>query len=340
VRSEVIAPDDPRWGAFLAHVEHDFYHVPGYVQLTADHEGGRAIALLVSDDTRAMLLPLILRPIAGSSVDAVSPYGYPCPLVRGGDRDFLQAAMQAAIDCLHEEHAVSLFVRFHPMLGLTPPEGIGTVVLHGQTVSVDLSLQEDVLWTQIRETFRRDIKKSNRLGHTVRTDPEWDHLATFGRLYRETMMRVGATRRFTFDDRYIERFRDVFGAGTTLRLVEIDGEVAAAALFVQTGSLVQYHLAGWDERFARFRPMKLMMQGAIEWAKQRGALRLHLGGGLGAANDSLMHFKAGFSPERHTLYTLRAVVDRPEYERLVGARDPSLDPGQHDGFFPQYRTED
>jgi CelD/BcsL family acetyltransferase involved in cellulose biosynthesis len=339
VKADLLADDDPRWTAFLEAVEHDFYHVPGYVALSAEHEGGRAHALLVERDGASMLLPLIIRPISMSAQDATSPYGYPGPLLRGAtDAAFVRDAFRAGIERLAGEQIVSAFVRFHPFIGGAPPNGIGTVVTHGETVSIDLTLSTDALWRQTRENFRRDIAKSLKAGYVAHKDEAWDHLGTFGRLYRETMTRRSARASLIYDDRYFERFRSAVGSAVSLHLVEIDGVVAAAGLFVETGEIVQYHLAGWDQRFAEYRPMKLLIHGAAAWAKARGARRLHLGGGVGAASDSLLHFKAGFSPERHRFSTMRAVLDEPAYERLVAARDPHLDPASRDGFFPLYRT--
>jgi hypothetical protein len=52
-----------------------------------------------------------------------------------------------------------------------------------------------------------------------------------------------------------------------------------------------------------------------------------------------MHFKAGFSDERHVFHTLRVVVDEAAYGRLVRARDPEADPADLNGFFPLYRKD-
>ena len=80
-----------------------------------------------------------------------------------------------------------------------------------------------------------------------------------------------------------------------------------------------------------------MMHFVRGWAKDRGNQVLHLGGGVGGDSDSLLQFKIGFSPRRHTFATLRMVIDEREYGRLVAARDPRLDPGARGGFFPLYR---
>jgi len=122
--------------------------------------------------------------------------------------------------------------------------------------------------------------------------------------------------------------------------VDIGGEVASGGLFVETGDIVQYHLSGTNEAFLRERPTKLMLHFVRGWAKERGARVLHLGGGVGAARDSLFAFKAGFSSVRHAFHTLRMVVDERAYRQLADASrgETATDPSDLQGFFPAYRV--
>ena len=115
--------------------------------------------------------------------------------------------------------------------------------------------------------------------------------------------------------------------------------VAAAGLFIETDGIVQYHLGGTNEASIGAEASKLLIHAACGWAKARGYRSLHLGGGVGGATDSLLFFKAGFSPVRHPYRTLRVVLDEAEYRRLVAACDPDLDPDDLGGYFPAYRAQ-
>jgi hypothetical protein len=97
--------------------------------------------------------------------------------------------------------------------------------------------------------------------------------------------------------------------------------------------IVQYHLSGNDEQALKLSPMKTLINHARQWATQRGAEVLHLGGGVGGAQDSLMLFKAGFSDRRHLFKTWRVVLDEQRYTELSGKELGST------GFFPAYRAE-
>jgi lipid II:glycine glycyltransferase (peptidoglycan interpeptide bridge formation enzyme) len=215
--------------------------------------------------------------------------------------------------------------------------GIGTFVRHGETVSIDLTLPIEELWAQTRLTYRREITRALGLGYVARMDEDWRHLESFRHLYRATMDRHSADPFYFFEDAYFDDLRDALGESLHLCVVEKDGAIAAAGLFVETDGIVQYHLSGTDDAFRMVQPTKLMIHFVRGWAKDRGNLVLHLGGGVGGDSDSLLFFKSGFSSLRHTFATLRIVIDEGEYGRLLEARDPLIDPAVRSGYFPLYR---
>jgi hypothetical protein len=338
VRGRLITCDDAAWSLLLRQVPHDFYHLPSYVELSADHESGVARAVLVEEGDRKFLLPLIVRAIPGGGRDATSPYGYPGPIGQGmADPAFLAAAFREARRVLAGEGIVSLFVRFHPVLNPAVPEGVGLVVGHGDAVAIDLSQPADVIWGQTRLNHRRQIARSIRCGHTVGLDETGEAFGAFKRLYRATMRRVEAPAYYSFDDAYFERLRIAMGERMRLAVVRIGNDVAAGGLFIEECGIVEYHLSGSDERFAAFAPTKLMTHFMTGWARERGNRWLHLGAGNRTQDDALLHFKSGFSPVRHEFRTLRLVLDAEEYRRLAFEHDPSADPARIDGYFPVYR---
>jgi hypothetical protein len=109
------------------------------------------------------------------------------------------------------------------------------------------------------------------------------------------------------------------------------GEAAAGGLFTLVDGLMQFHLAGTAAAWHHAAPSKLMLLSMRDQAGAWGARILHLGGGVGCAQDSLAFFKQGFSRLRATFSTLRRVLLPGAYRELTGA----LPQGQP--FFPAYR---
>jgi hypothetical protein len=70
----------------------------------------------------------------------------------------------------------------------------------------------------------------------------------------------------------------------------------------------------------------------------RGYRWHHLGGGLGARQDSLFHFKSGFSPLRGVFRSWRAIADRARYDQLVSRVPAERRAAVPADFFPGYRA--
>lgn len=343
MRAGLIDPSNPLWVAMLTRVDHDFYHLPAYCELAARIDGGEPRALFVEDGDRAMLVPFTARviPDADGAWDAVSPYGYPGPLVAGAEdsNGFATIALAAASGTLRALGCVSMFLRLHPLLGAVPKvaPSLGLLIQHGETIYIDLRQTLPELWTDTRSGHRSEINKAVKAGHLASVDESFRHANRFVDIYRATMARVGAAPNYLYDLDYMSSLRDSLGERLKLATVEIDGTVAAAGLFVETGSIIQYHLSGTDEAFVRQRPTKLLLHFMRTWAKERGAHTFHLGGGVGNTEDSLFDFKAGFSSARRPFFTLRLVIDPLRYLALSSAAQPALDPENLSGFFPLYR---
>jgi Acetyltransferase (GNAT) domain len=301
-----------------------------------------ARAMIVRDRDRTMLVPMIVRDIPGeeTSRDAISPYGYPGPLFQGDpDADFIAEASRAMVARLRHEGIVSLFVRTHPLLNRESlgMDAVGTVVEHGETVSIDLTATTEEIWSGTRSRYRSYINGARRAGRRAYIDDDWTHEAAFVAMYRATMHRVRASSGYMFGADYVRALRAALGSRLHLCVVDVDGTIAAAGLFTEEDGIVQYHLSGADETFASERPTMLMLHFVRGFRKGRNNRVMHLGGGLGGARDSLFEFKAGFSKQRQPFRTWRVVVDPDRYAALSRARHPAADPADAGGFFPLYR---
>ena len=340
MRAEIVTASDPRWTAFLEEAAHDFYHLPGYVALCARQEGGEPAAFWAEDGAYAMLAPFVLRPLPdsldpGSDLrDAAAPYGYPGPLLKGHPPESVVTAfLKAFFEVGSAAGIVSAFFRFHPLIEIPeqPFRAFGTLLEHGETVYVDLTLPPEELSRQTRVNHRADARRLLAEGFTVAVD-EWERLPDFIRIYFETMRMHHAQDFYLFDPEYFEALRACMGEQLHLcAVLAPGGEVAAAGLFTCMEGLMEFHLSGTAAAFRRAGPAKLMLIHMRDWAKANGARRMHLGGGVGCAADSLAFFKQGFSRLRGRFSTFRMVLLPRVYEDLAGAGQAS------DAYFPAYR---
>jgi hypothetical protein len=335
---DLISPKSPRWSRVLERVEHQVYHLPEYVTFDAELCAGRPLAFVYEEPGGVWLLPLIVRWVPGTDrIDAVSPYGYPGPVSDRRDEAFWERALAALLGTLAEQGVVSLFVRLDPLVDVPyrALQTVGTLVTHGPTVSIDLRLSYEAWWLQLRKYNRRTIRQALRNGWECVVD-DWSYLDDFLAVYDETMTRKGAAPAYRLERDYFERLRAALGDRAHLMLLLADGQLIDGNVMLSTGTVLQAHLAGTRTRYLPH-ASRLFFHEAFRWAQLQGFEVLHLGGGVGAKEDSVLRFKQGFSLQQHPFRSLRVVVDPGCYRRLTLMRPVGSVVDDGTGFFPSYR---
>lgn len=355
MKLKVVKPDDPRWLEILSMVCHDFYHLPEYVTLEADRLSGVPGAILVEKGDYFCFVPLVFRKVGilGEKVgeyehihDAISPYGYPCLLARLPEQDmveFVRSALLEIKEKMSDKGLVSIFVRSHPLLDV-PAQDVfnefGLLVNHGNTVWIDLSLDESELWKQTRQTCRNLINRLKKKGFVATIDQSWQHLPEFENIYTQTMEAVQADSNYYFGIDYFQKLKEALGEKLHLCIVRNEeNTIVAAGLFSECSKIVQYHLSGALPGIENKDAIKLMLDFVRRWAKERGNLKLHLGGGVGCAKDSLFFFKTGFSKLLSDFFTWRMIVNKKIFDECVQQWElHNKKKVDHiNGFFPPYR---
>jgi len=344
-----LTADDAAWGDFLCGVQHDFYHLPSYARLMAPFDGGHAEAVLIRDGAQHFFLPYIVRPLSeitwlggeGAKLfDIVSPYGYPGPLM-AGDSAYLSSAISLWHRAMRSRGVVSGFVRLHPLLNpdTTVLAPHGELVSRGRTVSVDLKLPIEEIWRQTSSTHRNEISKARRHGLIAFVDEEAQYMSDFIAMYYETMDRAGASQYYYFPKEYFYQLRDCLGPRLSLCVVKSsDGALLCGGLFTECDGIVQYHLSATLNSALPMHPTKLMLDWVRTWAKNRGNWIMHLGGGMGAREDSLFNFKARFASSRHPYFTWQLLFEPATYRGLEDRRRAMSDESVDTQFFPIYRA--
>lgn len=343
----LLGPDDPAWDGWLRGAPHDFHHRAGYHALAERMGEGRAVMAIFGTPGRYMAWPYLVREVEGDLYDATSVYGYTGPTGQGlGDEGFRDAAWSALRAAWAEQRLVTLFTRFHPLLGnerhceglhgeQTPPGG--ETLVFGRSVSIDLSLGPDERRARYPQPLRQDVKRSERSGLVVELDRDWSCFGQFVSFYRATMERNDAADRYLFSDAYFDDLRASLGETGHLAVARQGGDIAAALLFMVCEGIATAHLTGINPDFARASPLKCLLDRSCDIARELGAERLHLGAGRGGAEDSLFAFKSRFSPLRHDFVAGRWILDRDAHARLLRARG-APQTGPEGIFFPAYRA--
>jgi CelD/BcsL family acetyltransferase involved in cellulose biosynthesis len=320
--------DRQLWMGVLSTVaQHDVYHLPEYHEAAEQAGEGEARLLAYREAGYSFALPVLVRPCGKVDgldglpfSDATSVYGYAGPVSSHEDPPAaVVARFHAALqEALAELRVVALFARLHPLI---PQDrlvaGLGVTAPTGTTVSIDLIQPPDAQVAAYRQNHRDGIRKLRRLGAECLPDTDPAAMDEFVRIYHETMRRVDADPYYLFDRGYFARLTALLGPAVHLFTCRLDNEIIGGGLFSACRGLVQYHLGGTRTEYLKLAPMKLLFDSVREWAVERGMRVFHLGGGVGGREDSLFHFKAGFSSGRHAFATWRWTVDPERYRELA-----------------------
>ena len=343
------------WLAVLARMKgYDFYHLPSYHRLAEKQGEGVAELFVHRDGEYIIAIPLLLRPVSaiqglekvGNGLsDATSVYGYSGPIASHEEipKSVLLGFQTSLREKLLSMNVVSLFARLHPLFDQSALlSGIGVLVNHGTTISIDLSIPEQMQLDQYRKDHKQGIRKLREMGATCEIDAGRVHLDEFIGLYSRNMERVGARAEYFFPRSYFEGLMASTEAKVDLFACTIQGEIACAAIFLQCGAIIQYHLSATSDKYLKYAPIKLLLDTVRHWGIEQGARIFHLGGGVGSSADSLFMFKAGFSQTRHDFFTWRWILSENEYGKLTSSRTGTngTESSQSllNDFFPAYRA--
>lgn len=334
---------------------HDFYHLPQYHAIAEDAREGKAFLFHYAEGAYTIALPLLLRSLDGLPgvpsdgvdwQDATSVYGYAGPIASHSDipepvaRNF-QASLEKN---LRDLSVVSVFSRMHPIL---PQQalltGMGEIRTLSRTVSIDLTMPIEQQRAGLRSSHRNRINKLRRLGLTSLHDRDRVYLDTFVDIYHETMRRVDAAPGYFFPRTYFHKLAEGLGERFHLIICLHEGNVLAGGIFVECRGILQYHLGGTRNAALALAPMKLMIDDTRIWATGRNLEVLHLGGGATLRpDDSLLHFKLGFSDRTHDFKAWRWALLDDVYRQLCAGKSRWNEqnglPAGSTGFFPEYRA--
>jgi hypothetical protein len=358
--AQLVRPCSTDWHDYLELVSHDFFQTAEYHAFSAAVANSEAWLLVYGDAEKFVAWPYLLQPIEGANSvgadlrDVTSVYGYSGPLVHQcqGDDKFLCGAWQAFVDSWRAQSVVSVFTRFHPILGnqewlqpeWTTPGVLGHTYKGGKTVVINLSKSPEQIWTDYQRKLRQHLRRVEReQDFTIVHDQNWEHLDDFVSMYHETLQRNNATEFYFFSVDYFNSLKQTLGSHGSLFLCMCGDTAAAAFLLIEYNGIVSVHLAASREQFSSLSPNKWLFHEAQILSRARGNRYLHIGGGRGSRDDDpLFRFKAQFSSTYLPFYTGRWILDRPAYEFLAAHREQEA---QRSGdkclvttFFPIYRA--
>lgn len=331
---EIIEETSPEWDEIILKTEHDFHHTAYFHSIDNDFP---CYLLYFGIADSFIALPIVLRPVEDTVFfDITSVYGYAGPVVRLENesvKDELFSFFRKRFrEYCNENNIVSVFSRLHPLLNQREVlQGMGEIADLNKTVSIDLTMPPEHQRTAYRKSLKSELNQLRRKSYTVSEAKSEEEIEEFIKIYHQTMDRVHADPMYYFSTEYFYSFLNNSTFDTSLLVAKDGDKVIAGAIFTNTGTIMQYHLAGTAEEYIRETPMKLILDEARLRGNDSTAISLHLGGGVGGSDDdSLFRFKSAFSKDFKQFSVWKYIVNEDAYRNLSKGKPES-------NFFPLYR---
>lgn len=346
---EVYTLDNEAWDRVVkSFSEYDVYYLSGYVKAFEKNGDGIAQLIYIYNDTTKAMNVVFKRDISddkrlameisqGQYYDFTTPYGYGGFLIEGED---IKSLMEEYKSYCKKSGIVCEFVRFHPLLSNWEKlEEEFEVLPLGNTVYVDTS-EKDIIWDNITSKNRNMIRKARKSGLHVYWGRNPSIIKPFKQIYNQTMIKDNASDYYFFGDDFYESILEDLKYNSMWFYAEKDGEIAAISIFMFCNGRMHYHLSASQSKFQMLAPTNLLLYEAALWACENGYKELHLGGGVGAGQDSLYKFKKAFNRKEDKKFCIgRNIYDNEMYEKLIAIRkktDNNFD--ADNSYFPLYRS--
>lgn len=336
-----LALNDENWDNKLSLCKHDVYHTRDWLKISELSDKGEAFAICIEDKEDICFFPFIRKKIDANFWDAFSPYGYGGPIYNlNFNLSKIDIFLTHLIEYLSQTGCVSCFFRLHPILNTSWESKIGLIVKHGNTISVDLTKNINEHWAETRKGHRSDIKNAIKSGVTVNLFNGYElnekYINSFYEMYQETMQHVCASDYYFFNKEYFHLLFDTLKNKVLLAVAFLDQKIIAGSIFTLCNSakIIQYHLSATKEEYRNLQPSKLILHEMRTWGNVNNYSLLHLGGGLGAQEDSLFNFKHGFSKQLSQFNSHRIIVNNEIFDSLCKKCNTNIDLKV---FFPPYR---
>jgi hypothetical protein len=333
---------------------YDVYYLSGYSNSFRLHGDGEPVLLFYeSCDIRAINV-VMKRDVAkdkhfagklkeNTYFDIITPYGYGGFLVEGRINEHSLGMLFCELEefCIRE-NIICEFVRLSPI-----HENYRYYIESfeckkiGNTLYMELG-QPEQIWGNLKSECRNRVRKAIKNGVSVVKDTEFSTLGEFINIYKETMVRDKADPYYFFSNIFFQSLTSLKENALIYNAI-YDNKIISSILVIYCKENAHYHLGGSLSDYMKLGANNLIFYEAACDLHNMGCTKLHLGGGYGSQNDSLLSYKKKFNKKGLIdYYIARKVFIHDAYNMLIDLRrnidNHNFCSDMADDFFPRYRA--
>ena len=313
----ILNPSEyPDWDAELLRAgDYSFFHTSAWAKVLEKTYRFKPLYFGFFEEGRPVFLMPFMEvgnPLLGKRGVSL-PFSDQCaPLVR--KTEYLQTAVRSVIDYGAKNGWRNIEWRDDQYFAE------GTLAWDSYYVhDIDLAGDEAGLFAALSPSNRRNIKKADREGVTVKIDHSLESLKDFYRLHLITRKRHGVPPQPFAFFKNIHEYVMSQGYGIIVS-ARHDKKVVAASVFFNFGTKAIFKYGASDVRYHPLRPNNLIMWEALKWYRRQGLRMLSLAR-TEVENIGLLKYKRAWGGKEDALKYFRYDIRKKTFLPQRGAND-------------------
>jgi hypothetical protein len=289
----------PSWNEMVAHQgTSTFFHTENWARVLHESYGYTPVYFTESENNRiSVLLPFMEVRSALTGIRGVSlPFTDSCePFLI--DRKWMEQLSLSVT--AYGKKAGWKFIEMRDWPAV--PDQYASTQYYGHSLS--LTRPEEIIFSQFRESTRRNIKKALKTGVTTSVSTSREAMEQFRQINLITRKKHGLPPQ---PDRFFKKVSEHIiekGLGIIV-LASYRGNIIAGSIFFHFGSEAIFKYGASNHTYQDLRANNLVMWEGIRWYQTNGYHKLSLGR-TELQNDGLRQFKAGWCTEERTIQYYR-----------------------------------
>jgi hypothetical protein len=270
--------------------------------------------------------------------DITTPYGYG-GIVLNGEENIIKEYQLLFDEYCIKNNIICEFVRLNPLSDNFKYYLNTHYECRRLSNTVYIQLESETqIWNNFKSQCRNKIRKAQNNGIEIKSGFNNKFMDEFKNIYYHTMNRDNGTDYYFFDNSFFKSVVKKLNRNATIYTAYYNDKPISSILILFSGKNAHYHLGGSLYDYMKLGANNILIYSAACDLVKRGYSKLHLGGGYGGEDSTLLKYKQSFNPKGMLdFYICKRIYDKDVYNYLIDLRKSDENFDLNSFFFPLYR---
>lgn len=270
--------------------------------------------------------------------DITTPYGYG-GIVLNGEENIVKEYQLLFDEYCIKNNIICEFVRLNPLSNNFKYYMDTHYECIKLSTTVYIQLESEIkIWDDFKSSCRNKIRKAQNNDIEIKSGFDSKFMDEFKEIYYRTMDRDKGTNYYYFENGFFDSILKNLNKNGRIYTAYYNEKPISSILILFSGKNAHYHLGGSLNDYMKLGANNILLYSAACDLVNMGYSKLHLGGGYGGGDSTLLRYKKSFNPNGIAdFYICKRVYDLDVYNHLIDLRKSDDKFDLNSSYFPLYR---